>query len=165
MLSLLPALLGVALAQQTELSLASLRDVSLPDQYGAEDCLRAHEGRPVVVFVVSAERLRGLRPWEETLRERFGERVDYLRIADVATDGATTRERVAEKLRERVPEAVSIQIDLDRRWSAELGLATDLPNLLIVDARGRLVAQYRGRRDPVLAELVAQRLESLLEAS
>ena len=159
-------LLGGALAQQTGLELGALPGLSLPDQYGAQDCLRAHRGRPAVVFVVSAERLRSLRPWEEALRERFGdERLDYLRIADVVTNGPTTFERVAEKLRERVPPGVAILVDLERRWATELGLATDEPNLLIVDASGELIAHYRGRRDVVLEELVAGRLESLLGAT
>lgn len=161
MWKLLSALLVGALAQQTSLELGPLRDVSLPDQYGVEDCLGAHEGNVAVVFVVSAERLRSVKAWEESLRERF-EELDTLRVADVVTNSPTTLERVASKLRERVPEGVSVLIDLDRLWATELELDTEEPNLFIVDARGALVAHYRGRRDPVRLALVTAQLERLL---
>lgn len=62
-------LLGVL--SQTEMSLASLENVQLRDQYGSTDTLAADRGRVVVDMVVDAKRLRNLRPWARELRERF----------------------------------------------------------------------------------------------
>ena len=62
-------LLGVL--SQTEMSLASLENIQLRDQYGSTDTLAAYRGPVVVVMVVDAKRLRNLRPWARELRERF----------------------------------------------------------------------------------------------
>jgi hypothetical protein len=117
----------------------------------------------VLVTVVHAKRLRKLKSWERALRERLDE-VHYLRIADVPTDPPVTHEEVAEKLRKRVPEEVSILIDLERRWARALELDTSQPNLLIFDRSGRLVSSYRGGRNRFLEAYVTRELEKLLEA-
>jgi hypothetical protein len=70
---------------------------------------------------------------------------------------------VAEKLSARVPEGVSVLIDIDRRWAAALDLDTGRPNLLIIDPEGRLTATFRGLCTPELEAPVMHRLEQLLE--
>ena len=145
-------------------ALETLRGLRLTDQHGAEDSLEAHRGSVVVVVVVDARRLRTIKAWERDLRERF-EALEVLRIAEVPTDTATTLERVAAKLREQVPEGVSVLIDLESRWARELELDTSRPNLLLVDADGRLRAIHAGRHEPGLAAVVAGDLEVLVAAS
>jgi hypothetical protein len=140
--------------------LAGLR---LRDQFGREDSLAAHRDHVVLVSVVHAKRLRKLKSWEKALRRRL-ERVHYIRIADVPSDPPVTHEEVAEKLRERVPEEISVLIDLERRWATTLELETDQPNLLVFDRRGRLVSSYRGGKDRFLETYVTRDLERLLEA-
>jgi hypothetical protein len=140
-----------------------LAGLKLRDQYGRQDSLEAHRGQVVLVTVVHAKRLRKLKSWEKALRERL-EEVHYLRIADVPTDPPVNYEDVAEKLRKRVPEEVSILIDLEGRWAEALDLDTSQPNLLIFDRSGRLVSSYRGGRDRFLEAYVSRDLEKLLEA-
>jgi hypothetical protein len=130
-----------------------LAGLKLRDQYGRQDSLEAHRGQVVLVTVVHAKRLRKLKSWEKALRERL-EDVHFVRIADVPTDPPVTHQEVAEKLRERVPEDVSILIDLD----------TSQPNLLIFDRSGRLVSSYRGGKNRFLEAYVSRDLEKLLEA-
>ena len=140
---------------------AELAEVVLPDQHGNEDSLAAHRGNVVVAMVVTARRLRNLKGWERELRAKF-EDVDLVRVADVPEDPPVTYRDVADKLADRVPEEVAILIDIDRRWSSALDLDTERPNLLLIDADGRLVATYRGRPEPELVEEVAGRIEELL---
>ena len=140
----------------------SLASLVLRDQRGRPDSLRAHRGHVVLVTVVHVKRLRKVRGWEEAIHERLGDRVQYLRIADVPRKPAVSYEDVATKLRDRVPDEVSVLIDLEQRWATSLGLDTDQPNLLVFDRAGRLVSSYRGRPDELLVTYVARDLEELL---
>jgi hypothetical protein len=145
--------------------LDGLRTLELPDQFGGVDSLDAHRGRTVVVMVVTAKRLRNLKPWERDLRDRFpgGERIDFLRITDIPEDSPASVAEVADKLKERVPDQVPVLIDLERRWATALGLDTSRPNLLLVDDGGALIAAFQGRHDPALAARVAADLSALLD--
>jgi Tfp pilus assembly protein PilN len=143
-------------ARFDELSHAKLRD-----QYGQEECLADHRGTVVVVMVVTAKRLRNIRPWEEELRQHF-EEVDYLRITDVPEDSPASHEQIAEKLTERVPDGVSVLIDLDRLWATTLELDTERPNLLLIDADGRLIEGFRGKHSPELAREVVEALQVIV---
>jgi hypothetical protein len=146
----------------TEDVLEQLAGLSLPDQYGTLHTLDQHQGHVVVVMVVTARRLRNLKPWERRLRGRF-DGLHTLRITDVPPDSPATADEVASKLIDRVPEGVSVLIDMDRRWADGLDLDTDRPNLLIVDPEGRLVAAFRGLCTPELEAPVVHQLERLLE--
>jgi hypothetical protein len=139
-----------------------LSGLQLPDQYGELHSLEEHRGQVVVVMVVAAKRLRNVKPWERRLRERF-EDLHTVRIADVPPDSSATRDSMAAKLIERVPEGVSVLIDMDRRWAAGLGLDTGRPNLLIFDSDLQLVAAFRGLCTPELEAPVLHQLEQLLE--
>jgi hypothetical protein len=88
--------------------------------------------------------------------------VHYIRVADVPVEPPVTHEEMAEKLLKRVPEEVSILIDLERRWATALGLDTSQPNLLVFDRSGRLVSSHRGRRSRFLEAYVSRDLEKLL---
>jgi len=136
-------------------------DAALPDQHGRTDSVAAHRDHVTVVMVVTAARLRNLRAWQKELQERF-DSVHFLLIADVPAEPAVTYERVAEKLAQRVPEEVSVLIDIERRWAEELDLDTDRPNLLLFDRQGLLVSTFRGRERPELVEQVSQALEALV---
>jgi hypothetical protein len=140
-----------------------LRDVELSDQFGGRDSLSAHLGSPTVVMVVTARRLRNLKPWERELRERF-EDIDIVRIADVPDDSKATLDDVASKLRDRVPEGVPVLIDMERRWATALELDTDRPNLLLLDSDGALLGAYHGRHDTDLAAAVVADLAVQLDA-
>jgi hypothetical protein len=140
-------------------------ELSLTDQYGRTDKLAAHREGVTVALVVTARRLRNLKAWESGLRERFEEGVELVRIADVPeSDPPASLERVAAKLRKRVPEEIPILIDVERSFARELELDTDRPNLLIFDARGRFAAGFRGRHDPELFERVCAGIEAARES-
>lgn len=136
------------------LQLALAAPPPLTDQLGREDSLARHRGETVLALVVTAKRLRSLKGWELALRERL-DGVSYLRVVDVPAQPKLSHERVAEKLRKRVPEEVAIGIDLERRWAEAFGLDTDEVNVLLFDAGGGLAARFRGRRSQQLVEQVA----------
>ena len=140
---------------------AEVAELVLPDQRGDRDSLAAHRGDVVVAMVVTARRLRNLKGWERDLRDRFDE-VEFFRVADVPDDPPVTYQDVVDKLAERIPEGVSVLIDVDRRWSTELGLDTGRPNILLIDREGNLAARFRGRSEPELVEEVSRKIEELL---
>jgi hypothetical protein len=163
MLALLLTVLALSpIAADEGTDLAELSAVTLVDQYGAEDALARHRGRVVVVMVVTAKRLRNIRPWERDLRERFEDAIDYLRITDVPEDSPATHERIAAKLVDRVPDGVSVLIDVERRWATALALDTSRPNILVIDGDNQLVSVHRGRHSPELAAEVIEGLKETL---
>lgn len=136
----------------------------LRDQLGNEDSLERHRGRTVLALVVSAKRLRALKGFELELAKRLPG-ADFLRVADVPRKPPVSHERVAAKLRERVPSQVPIGIDLEGAWAAHYGLDTAEVNVLVFDARGELAARFRGRRSPELMDAIVAAALRLPEAS
>jgi hypothetical protein len=114
----------------------------------------------VVALVVTARHLRALKGWEVELHQRLSG-LRFLRVADVPEQPPVTWERVAGKLRERVPAQVPIGIDLARTWAATYGLDTSEVNVLVFDPRGELAARFRGRRSKPLVEQVVAAVEGL----
>jgi len=130
----------------------------LVDQLGRSDGLRAHRGRVVVGLVADLRALRHLKAWEVELRDRLGdaaEEIRFLRVADAPENRGVTRERVIDKLDGRVPDEVSILVDLEGSWRNAYGLETRRPNVLLFDVDGRLRHTVRGTVDPEIAERVA----------
>ncbi len=160
LLLLAALILGQAAENPPSSAVAELSGLKLRDQFGNEDHLAAHQGRVIVVMVVTAKRLRNIKPWESDLRQQV-DGVEYLRITDVPEESPADLEQIADKLRERVPEEVPVLIDLERRWATALDLDTDRPNLLLIDARGRLVATFRGKHSPELASEVIEALKKI----
>jgi hypothetical protein len=132
--------LGTAVLGQTP----ELADLKLVDQFGNAGSLADHRDQVVVVMVVTARRLRNLKAWEKDLRERYDD-IYFLRIADIPPDPPVTHEQVARKFTKRVPEEVSIFIDIEGQWARGLELDTGRPNLLLFDREGKLAAAFRGR--------------------
>ena len=148
------------------LTVGELPDVAeqqLLDQRGVADRLADHTDRVVVVMVVTARRLRNLKGLEKDLQQRYGD-VHFLRIADIPEEPPVTREQVARKLDKRVPDDVSILIDIDRQWARGLELDTQRPNLLVFDRGGKFVSAFRGRAEPELLDEIHAVLDELTEA-
>lgn len=141
--------------------LAALSVTEMPDQRGGRDSLAAHRGNPVVAVVVDARRLGTVKHWEQDLRTRFPE-LHLLTVADVNEARPTSVERVAGVLSRRVPPEVAVLIDIERLWAREFGLDTSAPNLVLIDANGAPVAQFRGRWSAELAAEVGNRVAALV---
>jgi len=127
-------------------ALASPNATDLPtlsDQFGNEIGLDTDAGRVRVAIVVSARKLRRIKPWEQAMREEFPDLV-VIRIADVPRSSPTDYDNVAEKLRKRLPADVPVGIDLEGQWAEALGLDTSVPNVLVFDADGKLTHQQSG---------------------
>jgi len=115
----------------------------LPDQFGEPVGLDVEAGQVQVAIVVSAKRLRRIKPWEKALRLEFPDLV-VVRIADVPRSSPTQYETVAEKLRKRLPPDVAVGIDLEGKWATTLELDTSVPNILLFDTSGELVYRQSG---------------------
>lgn len=140
-LSIAAILASVALAALAAPNAADLP--SLPDQFGNDVSLDTDAGRVRVAIVVSARKLRRIKPWEKAMREEFPDLV-VIRVADVPRSSPTDYDNVAEKLRKRLPEDVPVAIDLEGEWATALGLDTSVPNVLVFDADGKLAYQQSG---------------------
>jgi hypothetical protein len=135
-------------------------DLSLPDQYGAMSGLTDDGSAIQIAIVVSAKRLRRLKPWEQALRD-YDDGMALVRVADVPRAAPTEYERVAETLRKRLPEDVNVLIDLEGIWAERFGLDTSRPNILIFDGAGTLLASHAGMYQEVLFEAVRTDLERI----
>ncbi|TNF81757.1 MAG: hypothetical protein EP301_12245 [Gammaproteobacteria bacterium] len=124
--------------------------LSLIDQYGEPGGL-ATDADLQVAIVVSAKRLRRLKPWEQAIREIDAE-VPIVRVADVPRTSPTEYETVAEKLRKRLPPDVNVLVDLEGVWASAYELDVDVPNVLIFDGAGTLVAVHSGMYKKSFAE-------------
>lgn len=154
----------MALVILLQVALAVPAPAPLRDQLGRAVALEAHRGGTVVALVVTAKRLRSLRGWQLELEKRLAARVSYLRVADIPARPAVDHERVAARLRERVPDQVPIGIDLARSWATTYGLDTAEVNLLVFDAGGELAERFRGRRSQALVDEVVAAVERVQRA-
>jgi hypothetical protein len=135
--------------------------VELKDQFGASHSLEEHAGQVQLAIVVSAKKLRRLKPWEQQLRQQYPD-LPLLRIADVPQTAPTDYALVAEKLRKRLPEDVWVLIDLDSVWARRYELDTAVPNLLLFDAQGKLLQIHRGLYKPDLFSALQVDLDAAL---
>ena len=152
-------LLAVALLGMSA-GLTVLSATQMPDQRGGHDSLAAHRGNPVVVVVVDARRLGTVKRWEQDLLTRFP-KLRVMTVADVNEARPTSVEQVAAVLAHRVPPEVVVLIDMERLWAREFALDTAAPNLVLIDASGAPVAQFRGRWNAELSGEVAERVAVL----
>ncbi|MGI9341780.1 MAG: TlpA family protein disulfide reductase [Gammaproteobacteria bacterium] len=115
----------------------------LVDQFGAPVTLDRDAGEIQIAIVVSAKRLRRIKAWEKALRKEFPD-LTVVRVADVPRSSPTDYEKVAEKLRKRLPEDVPVGIDLAGEWASALDLDTSVPNVLVFDQAGELAYRQSG---------------------
>ena len=132
----------------------------LTDQFGVSGGLVDPAGELQIAIVVSAKRLRRIRPWERALHE-FDAGIPVVRIADVPAGSVATYEDVARTFRKRLPEDLSVLIDLEGAWVAAFDLDSSVPNLLIFGADGALLAQHSGMYKRPLFEALAADLSRL----
>ena len=151
----------VALLAGPTAGIDAVRTVELTDQYGTTDSLAGHRGHVVVVMVVTAKTRRNIKPWERELRNRV-DHVHIIRVTDVPSDSKATEDSVTATLLQRVPEGISVLIDMDRVWATALDLDTDRPNLLLIDPDGRLVTTVRGLCAPELSQPFVDRVAELM---
>jgi hypothetical protein len=131
--------IAVCLVATLALSSAAPPWSSLSDQEGR---LVQVPAPPFVVVVVGARRARDLRAWEERLRA-LSPRPEILRVVDVPEGGRPAD--VARKLRQRAPAGVSIAVDVDRAVARALELDMRDPQVLVLDAEGRIANRIKGR--------------------
>jgi len=150
---------AVTLAEpETIAPVVDAEQLALVDQYGEPGGLATDGDDLQVAIVVSAKRLRRLKPWEQAIREIDGE-VPIVRVADVPRTAPTEYETVAEKLRKRLPPDVNVLVDLQGVWASAYELDVNVPNVLIFDGAGTLVAVHSGMYKKSYAEALKADLE------
>lgn len=117
--------------------------LTLRDQYGQVGGLASDAEGLQVAIVVSAKRLRRIKPWEQAIRTIESD-VPLIRVADVPRTSPAEYQSVADKLKKRLPEDLDVLIDLDGVWMQTFDLDTNVPNVLIFDGAGTLLARHAG---------------------
>ena len=145
-------------------ALAAATDLTLRDQFGATHGLRTDAQGLQLAIVVSAKRLRRIKPWEQAL---YGYDADLpvIRVADVPQTAPAEYEQVAAKLKKRLPEDVNVLIDLEGIWAATYGLDSSVPNILVFNGAGELQALHSGMYKGALFDALAADLDRLRAGS
>ena len=113
----------------------------MPTVAGPPEAL-SFDAETTIVFVVDARRLRLVRAWEKALHDRY-ERIPTYRVATLPDDADL--DAVRRRLAPRLPEGVSVHLDVGGRIADEFDLDTSRPNLLFFDAQGTLFHHAKGR--------------------
>jgi hypothetical protein len=141
----------------------SVAGLALRDQFGDVVGLEDGTSGLQVAIVVSAKRLRRIKPWEQALKGYDGD-LPVIRVADVPRTAPTEYETVAETLRKRLPEDVNVLVDLEGLWASRFELDTSVPNVLIFNGSGELLSAHRGMYKRALFEGVEADLQRLGES-
>ena len=136
----------------------------LPDQFGNSSGLDDYSGEAVLAIVASTRKLRWIGRWEETIRAEIPELVS-IRVADVNDEPPPSFEKLVRILLKRVPENVSVLIDMRNLWATSYALDTSEPCLVLLDGDHNVVAKFRGRPKGQLVDDVMNALRSYFSAT
>lgn len=138
---------------------------ALRDQHGFSGGLDKQSSQIQIAIVVSAKRLRRIKPWEKALLE-YDDGLRLIRVADVPQSTSVQYQQVADKLKKRLPEDVNVLIDLDGLWVGAFDLDSSHPSVLIFSQAGRLLAQHEGMyKKKLFAALLADLEEIQAESN
>jgi len=152
--------MGSLVAAASEREFETEFDLELRDQFGVTGGLSEAGALLQLAIVVSAKRLRRIKPWEQAIRG-YDEQIPLIRVADVPRSAPTEFEAVAAKLRKRLPEDVNVLIDLQGVWVDRFKLDSSVPNVLVFDGQGRLLSRHAGMYKKALFEALQADLERL----
>jgi hypothetical protein len=129
----------------------------LQDQYGQSSGLGDYSGEAVLAIIATPRKLRWIGKWEEAIRAEIPA-LRSIRIADVTDRPAPDYQKVASMLRKKVPQDISVLIDLQSHWASRYILDTSEPCLVLFDSDHHVVTKFRGRPK---GELVNEVLNAL----
>ncbi len=135
------------------------RTPALPDQYGSPVELSDFSDQAVLAIVVSTRKLVWIRRWEAAIRAELPGLVS-IRVADVSDQPPPSYADVADVLRKRAPEGVSVLIDMQNHWAKNYDLDTSETCLVLFDSNHDVVAKFRGRPKGELVEEVMDALRA-----
>jgi len=136
----------------------------LPDQYGQNGGLSDYAGEAVLAIVATPRKLRWIERWEAAIRAEMPGLMS-IRVADVTDRPAPDYKKVADMLRKRVPEDISVLIDLQSQWANSYILETSEPCLVLFDSEHNIVAKFRGRPKGKLVNDVINTLRDYFPAA
>ena len=135
----------------------------LQDQYGQNSGLGDYSGAAVLAIVTTPRKLRWIGKWEAAIRADIPE-LRSIRIADVTDQPTPEYQKVADILRQRVPENISVLIDIENHWAGYYSLDTNEPCLVLLDSNHSVVAKFRGRPKGELVDDVINALRDYFPA-
>ncbi len=151
------------MAWLTSTSAGAASPSALQDQYGINGSLSDFTGQPVLAIITSRRKLPWMGRWEKAIRPELPQ-LNSIRIADITDKPQPTEARIAEMLRKRAPENVSILIDLQNQWASIYELDTTEPCLVLFNSDHKVVAKFRGRPKGELMNEVMTALRSYFPA-
>jgi hypothetical protein len=136
-------------------------DFTLEDQHRRSHSITFPRARPLVLVMADREGAGQIDGWILELKGRYGERVDYIGVADVRAVPALMRGMVRGRFREQFSRPILLD------WSG--GIASGLSssakeaNLVVLDASGAVLGRARGASDQPAVAKVREMIERALQ--
>lgn len=115
------------------------------DQFGADFKLATPFAKPLVVTLADQRGATQTDGWVGPLVARFGDRIEFVAVADVSAVPAGMREMIRQKFREKYSRPTLL--DWTGETSKRLNAIRRRCNLYIVAPDGRVVAMQSGEAD------------------
>ena len=138
---------------------ASVAELIGKDQFGADFRSVAPFGKPLLVTLADQRGATQTGGWVSPLRERFGDGILFLAVADVSAVPTGMREMIRRKFHEKYPRPMLMDWtgDLTRRMNAVRRRC----NLYVVAPDGKILAFHSGEADEAALGKVCELLTGL----
>ena len=114
----------------------------LPDQFGTNHQINFPQPQPLVLIVADRKGSEQIEAWVAALKLRYGGRLKLTGVADVGGAPGWVRGLIRKKFRTQY--ACPILLDWSGKLPAALKCQSDVANVFLLDAAGRVLATERG---------------------
>jgi len=139
---------------------ARLEGWTLEDQRGRSRTIAFPRDRLLLVTVCDQRGSKDLEPWVKTVFTRFQDRLDIEGVADVSNVPVALRGLVRQAFK-RQPH--SIMLDWEGRVVTRFAYEKNVPNLYLIDGKGRVQGRWTGVMTAEQSLLIQQKIEALLQ--
>jgi peroxiredoxin len=133
-------------------------EFSLQDQHEKTVSLREYEGRVVVLIASDKEGKAQNRGWEQAIRERYGERVVILGIADVSSVPFFLKGKIRNDFKK---DGESILLDWKGEVFRSYGFAKAVSNIVLIDGHGVIRHRSSGTASSAAVQELFKRIDAL----
>jgi len=133
-------------------------EFSLQDQYEKTVSLREYEARVVVLIAGDKEGKAQNRGWIQAVKERYGERVVILGIADVSSVPFFLKGKIRNDFKK---DGESILLDWKGEVFRSYGFAKAVSNIVLIDGHGVIRHRSSGMASPEAVQVLFKRIDTL----
>ena len=129
------------------------------DQSGADFRSVAPFAKPLLVTLADQRGATQTEGWISPLRERFGDGISFLAVADVSAAPTGMREMIRQKFHEKYPRPMLM--DWTGEWTRRMNAVRRRCNLYVVAPDGKVLAFHSGEADETTLGKVYELLDGL----